>query len=327
MKGGEFLFERVLPRYALLIALCLVLIVLAVIEPALFSFRHFRNVLVTAAPLMLLSLPFTLCVRSGFTDLSFSRNAALTGVIAASLSQTPEADRMFAALPFVPVLVLAMILGAGICAAGSLFSRRYRVSALFSGALTALFLQGLLKVYLSRPDEPDRVLRQFTQTFVRFGGASIGGDPVFSLPMALVWTIIIAVVLILFSPRLSAAKPLYLAMAVGAVYGIAGTMAAAQTIALDAHFFMGSGLTALAGMLAGGTTFFSSPEQRHTPRAIRLSLALSIFGTWLCTALIYGIDFIVGRSGLAACIQVVIIAGGCLLGKYLPAAFKEKTWL
>jgi methyl-galactoside transport system permease protein len=311
--------------HCILAALLLALFVLVIVEPALFSFRHFHNILFEAAPLMLLAVPFALCVGRGHFDISFGRCAAFAGIVAASLLQSADfPGRMFEHLPHLPVILpilFVMLLCAGFSALNLFATIRLRLPPVATGLVFAGFFQGFITLYLARKDEHDRVLEHFTAGFLAFGTGVVGGDPP-SVP----WVVIVAFVICGALALLTKSKfarffvgtgkftLLPVVMICGCLYALSGTMTAAKTAVIDSHFMLGADFTALAGMLAGGVSLFggSNGGGAHSITGTVLGAAA---GTLLCTAVLYALDFIFPVNGVLLLTQTLIIGAALVLDR------------
>jgi methyl-galactoside transport system permease protein len=306
--------------HVILCILLLVLLALVIAEPALFSFRHFRNILFEAAPLMLLAAPFTLLVIRGHADISFGRCAAFAGIVAASLLQSADfSSRMFERLPHLPVILpilLVMLLCALFSTLNLLVTTRTHLPPVLTGLIFAGFFQGIITLYLARKDENDRVLEHFTAGFIAFGTGVAGGDPS-SIPWVVIAAFAICITLALFSWKFS--RPLGGKFALlpvviicGCLYALSGTMTAAKTAAIDSRFMLGADFSALAGMLAGGVSLFDRVRYANTAGVIG-SIFGATAGTLLCTAVLYAIDFIFPVNGVLLLTQTLIIGTALVL--------------
>jgi methyl-galactoside transport system permease protein len=298
------------------IILCLllfVLLVLVILEPALFSFRHFRNILFEAAPLMLLAAPFALCVIRGYVDISFGRCAAFAGIVAASLLQSADfSSRMFEHLPHLPAILpilLVMLLCALFSALNLLVTTRAHLPPVLTGLIFAGFFQGVITLYLARKDENDRVLEHFTAGFIAFGTGVVGGDPS-SIPWVVIAVFAICIALALVSWKFSrlisgTGKFAFLPVVIicGCLYALSGTMTAAKTAVIDSRFMFGADFSVLVGILAGGVSIFGGKG----------SVLGATAGTLLCTAVLYMIDFIFPVNGILLLTQTLIIGTALVL--------------
>jgi methyl-galactoside transport system permease protein len=297
--------------HAVLVALVLVVAVLVIAEPALFSFRHFRNILFEAAPLMLLAAPFALLTIRGHFDISFGRCAAFAGIVAASLLQSADfPGRMFEHLPRLPVLlplVLVMLLCAGFSALNLLMTTRLRLPPALTGLLFAGFFQGFITLYLARKDENDRVLEHFTAGFLAFGTGVVGGD----LP-SVPWVVIAAFAICIALAFVPRERLLPVVVVSGCLYALSGTMTAAKTAAIDPRFMFGADFSALAGMLAGGVSLVGKNEV-GSANSIQGAVLGAAAGTLLCTAVLYALDFIFPVNGVLLLTQTLIIGAALVL--------------
>jgi methyl-galactoside transport system permease protein len=307
-------------NHIILIALMLILLVLLIVEPALFSFRHFRNVLFEAAPLMLLAVPFALCVIRGYVDISFGRCAAFAGIVAASLLQSADfSGRMFERLPHLPVILpilLVMLLCAFFSALNLLTTTRLHLPPVLTGLIFAGFFQGFITLYLARKDENDRVLEHFTADFLAFGTGAIGSGTS-TVPWVVIIAFVICIAFALFTkskfahtlgsmagiPQQNNLAFLPIVIICGSLYALSGTMTAAKTAAIDSRFMFGADFAVFAGILAGGVSIFGGTG----------SILGAAAGTLVCTAVLYAIDFIFPVNGVLLLVQTLIIGAAFIL--------------
>jgi methyl-galactoside transport system permease protein len=291
------LFRAFVKSRCILIALLLAFLILLIAEPALFSFRHFRNILFDAAPLMLLAAPFAFCVIQKHIDVSFGRCAALMGIVAASLLQSADFPlRMFEKLPQLPVilpLLFVMLLGALFSGANLLITTRLRLPPVLTGLFFMGLFQGLITLYLARTDENDRILEHFATGFLAFGTDT----------RVVIAAFAICIAFALVVPKVSGASGItgksgFAVIAIcGCLYALSGVMTAARTATIGSTFMFGSAFSVLAGAVAGGVSLLGGKG----------SVLWATAGTLVCTAVLYAIDFIFPVSGVVLLVQTFII--------------------
>jgi methyl-galactoside transport system permease protein len=319
MKSLIAFVKELIKTHIIFDALLFASLVLVIAEPALFSFRHFRNILFEAAPLMLLAAPFALCVSRGHADISFGRCAAFAGIVAASLLQSADfSSRMFEHLPYLPVilpLLLVMLLCALFSGVNLFLTKKAHLHPALTGLLFAGFFQGVITLYLARKDENDRVLEHFTAGFLAFGTDAIGNGRS-SIPWVVIAAFIICIVLAVLSsklPRFFGGTGKFALLPVvaicGCLYALSGTMIAAKTAAIDSRFMFGADFAVLAGILAGGVSLFGENSNLRTVLG-------ATAGTLLCTAGLYAIDFIFPVNGVSLLVQTAIIGASLLCNRH-----------
>jgi ABC-type glucose/galactose transport system permease subunit len=207
-------------------------------------------------------------------------------------------------------------------------------------------LSGLSVTFLTGVDGEAKSFSAFARQFVAFGTGRIGRDPVYSLPIVVLVTIImLAVVFVMqrgqawrgrYGSISSTFNSLYVpgttiplkkmfrtmlpvAAIAGACYALGGVMIAAKT----AEITLGSGflpnsmngmlVPVLAGAFVGKVSIFGAKG----------SFLGASAGMLLVTAVFYALDFVLVPVGVQMCLQYLVIAFAVikdLYSRFPPAA-------
>ena len=98
--------RRALSEYGVVLALVLLVIIVALLQPAFLSFGNVSNVLAQWAPVAIMGIGMTYVVLTGGFDLSMAATYALAAVVAATLGQT-----LPPILAFIGAIAVAGIVG------------------------------------------------------------------------------------------------------------------------------------------------------------------------------------------------------------------------
>ena len=120
MAEKQIDWAQIFKKYGIIFILCIMVIAISIAKPNFLSSANLFNVLTQSSIFGILSLGVTLAIISKGIDLSLGSVLALSGVIAASFAQTPEAvGKFFPSLPLLPAIIpiLIALLFAALCGA------------------------------------------------------------------------------------------------------------------------------------------------------------------------------------------------------------------
>ncbi len=110
MAEKQIDWAQIFKKYGIIFILCIMVIAISIARPNFLSSSNLFNVLTQSSIFGILSLGVTLAIISKGIDLSLGSVLALSGVIAASFAQTPEAvGKYFPGMPLLPALIPILI--------------------------------------------------------------------------------------------------------------------------------------------------------------------------------------------------------------------------
>ncbi|NLL36335.1 MAG: galactose/methyl galactoside ABC transporter permease MglC [Fretibacterium sp.] len=339
-RGGEFgeleedvifsskTFANFMTRYAILLAMLVLVVVICVIQPRFMQIRVALDILTQSSTRLIIALGICFTLLIAGTDLSAGRMVGLAAVISTSMLQTAVyANRFFPDLPqvnlYLPILlaILAcMIFGA----LNGFLVARYDMHPFIATLATQVIIYGVCSLYFDLPPNNSQPIGGVRPDFAALGqtkflvGSAPGGFPGISIliPIAAVICVIIWFILnkTVFGKNVYAIGGNREAAVVAGInvfrsimgifilasclYGIGGVLEAARTAGATNQYGAGYELDAIAACVVGGVSLNGGIG--------RVSGIVS--GVLIFTVIQYGLQFINVSPMWQQVIKGVIIA-------------------
>ena len=183
---------QLLKKYGIIVVLVLMITGISIIKPRFLDATNIFNVLTQSCIFGIMALGMTFVIVSKGIDLSVGSVLAFSGVVAASLAQTPEAaDKYFPGLPMLPAIIpiIAALAVASLCGAisGALIAFTGIPAFIATLGMTTV-ARGLALIYtMGRP------ISTLSPGFTFFGG-KLGTVPlpvvVYAAMILIAWTLL-----------------------------------------------------------------------------------------------------------------------------------------
>ncbi|MBK5200494.1 MAG: galactose/methyl galactoside ABC transporter permease MglC [Spirochaetaceae bacterium] len=190
--------KKVLMDRAILFVLLLLIVIIAIINPKILSFRVLRDVLMQSSTKIMIALGMMLVILIGGVDLGAGRLVGMAAVVSASLLQNSDYIRRFypnmGPLPiFLPILI-AIIIGALWGIINGIVVAKFQVPAFIATLGSMLIIYGVNSIYFNLPPNNSQPIGGLRPDFTNLGSGSIGPIPII-LMFAIVCTIFMWVLL------------------------------------------------------------------------------------------------------------------------------------
>ncbi|MDK2805906.1 galactose/methyl galactoside ABC transporter permease MglC [Thermoanaerobacterium sp. CMT5567-10] len=296
-------FKDYLSQYAIYFVLLLLIVVIAIKNPAFISLRVLRDILSQSSTRIIVALGASFAILIGGADLSAGRMVGFAAVISASLLQTANyPNRFFPGLPQLPIIVPLLIT----IAVGFIFGllngfviSKFSVPPFIATLGSMVVIYGADNIYFSQPPNNSQPIAGLRSDFTHIGTGSIFGVP-YLIIIAALMTIIMWIIL----NKTSFGKDLYaiggnreaaivsgvnvtrrilLMFAIaGALYALAGFLEAARTGGATSEYGNMYELDAIAACVVGGWSVSGGVG----------TIPGIIVGVFIFTVINYGLTFI-----------------------------------
>ncbi len=227
-------------EYAIYIVLLILVVGIAIREPAFLSAGSLRNILLSSSTRVIIALGSALVLISGGVDLSAGRVVGLAAVLSASMLQIPEyARRFYPELPNLPLfvpLLIAVAAGLLIGLFNGLAVSKLRIAPFIATLGSMVIVYGLNLIYFDQEPNNSQPIGGLRPDFTALGSGSVASIPYIVIFAA----VVVGLIWILFNKTILGKN----------MYAIGGNKDAAKVsgINVDATLIK---IYAIAGALAG----------------------------------------------------------------------------
>lgn len=181
-----------LQKYAIVLVLLLLIVVISAIEPKFLSATNLFNVLTQSSIFGIMALGMTLVITSKGIDLSIGSTLALAGVVAASLAQVASATTVYypglTDLPVIIPIIAALAVGALVGAVNGGLIAYTGIPAFIATLGMMTIARGATLLYTG-----GKPVSQFTEGMM-FIGSKVGPVPVpviiYGIMIAITWVLL-----------------------------------------------------------------------------------------------------------------------------------------
>ncbi len=312
--------KTILLNNAIILALIVMVIVIAIIEPRFLQMRVLRDILSQSSTKLIIALGIAFTLLIGGTDLSAGRMVGLASVVAASMMQNPEyANRFFPDLPVIPVLipvVLAILACMVFGALNGILVSKFNLPPFIATLAVQVIVYGACSLYFDMPPNKSQPIGGISPSFSILGQYMLFDSIPILIIIALLFTVVIWFVLnkTVFGKNVYAIGgnrqaavvsginvPLTLMIIfvlAGAMYGVGGVLESARTAGATNNYGIGYELDAIAACVVGGVSLNGGVGK---VRGI-------VIGVLIFTVIQYGLSFIGLNPNWQQVIKGIIIA-------------------
>lgn len=292
---------------AILMALAIMVIVIAFIEPRFVQVRVMRDILAQSSTKLIIALGISLTLLIGGTDLSAGRQVGLAAVISASMMQTADyGNRFFPDLPQIAVIIPVLLAIAACLVFGSLNGlvvSRFNLPPFIGTLAMMVIVYGVNSLYFDMPPNNSQPIGGIRPDFSALGQAIVLKNSLnipILIPIAVFFAFIMWFVLnkTVFGKNIYAiggnrqaavvsginvkGTILLLFVIAAGMYGVGGVLEAARTAGATNNYGNGYELDAIAACVVGGVSLNGGVGK---VRGI-------IIGVLIFTVIQYGLSFI-----------------------------------
>lgn len=317
---------------ALIISLVVMIIIIAVIEPAFIQWRVFNDILTQSAVKMICALAMMFPLLLGGTDLAGGRQVGLAAVIVASLAQSRTYSNLFwPKLPNIPIIVPVLVGLAVVAVIGTV--NGLMVSKLHMAPFIATYgmasaVYGINQLYFAKEPNNSQPIGGIRESLTALSRFRVGGQISFLVVIAIVALVIVWFVL----NKTTFGKKIYLTGGNKDAAKVSGINVAKITIAC---FIIESLLMGLAGIMevarTGGAnaSYGNAYEFDAISACVVGGVSLSggigkvsgaFIGVIIFTLISYGLSFIGVNSNWQLVIKAIIICSAVALDMRKNAA-------
>ena len=190
--------KAVLMDRAISLVLLVLIIVIAIINPKILSFRVLRDILMQSSTKVIIALGMMLVILIGGVDLGASRLVGMAAVVSASLLQTPEYVRRFypnmGSLPIIVPIFIAILIGAFWGVLNGIVVAKFQVPAFIATLGSMLIIYGVNSIYFNLPPNNSQPIGGLRSDFTFLGSGSIGPIPIIVIfavvAMLIMWVLL-----------------------------------------------------------------------------------------------------------------------------------------
>ena len=267
-------------QYAIYLVFVVLVLVIAVREPAFLSLNNFRNILTMSATRIIIAMGMGAILITGGVDLSAGRQVGLAAVLSASLLQNLDYPRrMYQDMPALPLLV--PILGAMLaCGAfgvlNGFFVAKLKLPAFIATLGTQVAVYGCNSLYFDRPPYGAQPIGGLDRRFSTLGSGYIGFNGLYSIPYIVLIAVAVTLITYVLFNKTTYGKNIYaiggnaeaarvsgvnvertlilVYLIAGILFGLGGTLEAARTGGATNNYGNSYELDAIAACVVGGVS-------------------------------------------------------------------------
>lgn len=296
--------KKFLLNNAILLALMVLVIIIAIIEPRFMQMRVLRDILTQSSPKLIIALGICFTLLIGGTDLSAGRMVGLSAVISASMMQNADyANRFFPDLPQISV-VFPILLALVACIVFGLLNgflvAQFGMHPFIATLAVQVMIYGSNSLYFGMEPNKSQPIGGVRQDFAYIGQKMLFERIPILIVIAIVFTIIIWFILnkTVFGKNVYAiggnrqaavvsginvyATIIGIFILASAMYAIGGVLEAARTAGATNNYGSGYELDAIAACVVGGVSLNGGVGK---VRGI-------VVGVLIFTVIQYGLSFI-----------------------------------
>ena len=304
----------------ILLALFVLMIVIAIIEPRFIQFKVLVDILTQSSTRMIIALGICFTLLIGGTDLSAGRIVGLAAVVSASLMQTADyPQRFFPGLPQIPVILpvlIAILVAVVFGAINGFLVSKLGLQPFIATLAVQVMAYGVCSIYFSMPPNNAQPIGGIRADFAALGQTKLFGVVPILIPIALLFALAVWFILskTVFGKNVyavggnreaaavsgvSVTKTLFLVFILAAAfYAVGGILEAARTAGASNAYGFGYELDAIAACVVGGVSLSGGVGK---VRGV-------IIGVLIFTVIQYGLSFIGLSPYWQQVIKGVIIA-------------------
>jgi methyl-galactoside transport system permease protein len=267
-------------QYAIYLVFVVLVLVIAIKEPAFLSLNNFRNILTMSATRIIIAMGMGAILITGGVDLSAGRQVGLAAVLSASLLQNLDYPRrMYPDMPALPLLVpiLAAMLVCGFFGLlNGFFVAKLKLPAFIATLGSMVAVYGVNSLYFDRPPYGAQPIGGLDRRFSTLGSGYIGFDGLYSIPYIVLIAVAVTLITYVLFNKTTYGKNIYaiggnaeaarvsgvnvertliaVYMIAGILFGLGGTLEAARTGGATNNYGNGYELDAIAACVVGGVS-------------------------------------------------------------------------
>jgi methyl-galactoside transport system permease protein len=267
-------------QYAIYFVFVVLVLIIAIREPAFLSINNFRNILSMSATRIIIAMGIGGILITSGVDLGAGRQVGLAAVLSASMLQNLDySRRMYPDLPVLPLIVPILIAMAACGIFGfinGLIIAKLKVPAFIATLGTQVAVYGATSLYFDRPPYGAQPIGGLDSRFTTLGSGYIGPNGIYSIPYIVIIAAVVTVFIYILYNRTTYGKNIY---AIGGnaeaarvsgvnvertlivvytlaavLYGLGGSLEAARTGGATNNYGNGYELDAIAACVVGGVS-------------------------------------------------------------------------
>ncbi|AEF84760.1 galactoside transport system permease protein MglC [Treponema primitia ZAS-2] len=267
-------------QYAIYLVFVVLILVIAVKEPAFLSLNNFRNILTMSATRIIIAMGMGAILITGGVDLSAGRQVGLAAVLSASMLQNLDYPRrMYPDMPILPLLIpiLVAMLACGIFGfLNGFFIAKLKLPAFIATLGSMVAVYGVNSLYFDRPPYGAQPIGGLDRRFSTLGSGYIGVNGLYSIPYIVIIAVVITLITYVLFNKTTYGKNIYaiggnaeaakvsgvnvnrtlilVYTIAGVLFGLGGTLEAARTGGATNNYGNGYELDAIAACVVGGVS-------------------------------------------------------------------------
>ena len=267
-------------QYAIYLVFIVLVLVIAVREPAFLSLNNFRNILTMSATRIIIAMCMGAILITGGVDLSAGRQVGLAAVLSASLLQNLDYPRrMYPDMPVLPLLVpiLAAMFACGLFGTvNGLLVSKLKLPAFIATLGTQVAVYGCNSLYFDRPPYGAQPIGGLDRRFSSLGSGYIGFNGLYSIPYIVLIAVAVTLITYVLFNKTTYGKNIYaiggnaeaarvsgvnvertlilVYLIAGVLFGLGGTLEAARTGGATNNYGNSYELDAIAACVVGGVS-------------------------------------------------------------------------
>jgi methyl-galactoside transport system permease protein len=267
-------------QYAIYLVFVVLVLIIAVREPAFLSLNNFRNILTMSATRIIIAMGMGAILITGGVDLSAGRQVGLAAVLSASLLQNLDYPRrMYQDMPALPLLVpiLGAMLACGVFGfLNGFFVSKLKLPAFIATLGTQVAVYGCNSLYFDRPPYGAQPIGGLDRRFSTLGSGYIGINGLYSIPYIVLIAVVVTLITYVLFNKTTYGKNIYaiggnseaarvsgvnvertliiVYLIAGILFGLGGTLEAARTGGATNNYGNSYELDAIAACVVGGVS-------------------------------------------------------------------------
>lgn len=289
---------------AIILALGVMVIVIAIIEPRFIQMRVLRDILSQSSTRLIIALGISFTLLIGGTDLSAGRMVGLAAVVSASMMQTatygnrffPDLPQIWVAIPVILAILACLFFGL----LNGILVSRFNLPPFIGSLAVMSIIYGACTLYFNMEPNKSQPIGGIRPDFAALGQKFLWDKIPVLIPIALFVTVVIWFLLnhTVFGKNVYAiggnrqaavvsginvrATILIIFVLASALYGIGGVLEASRTAGATNNYGFGYELDAIAACVVGGVSLNGGVGK---VRGI-------VIGVLIFTVIQYGLSFI-----------------------------------
>jgi methyl-galactoside transport system permease protein len=267
-------------QYAIYLVFVVLVLIIAIREPAFLSLNNFRNILTMSATRIIIAMGMGAILITGGVDLSAGRQVGLAAVLSASLLQNLDYPRrMYPDMPVLPLLIpiLGAMLVCGVFGfLNGFFVSKLKLPAFIATLGSMVAVYGVNSLYFDRPPYGAQPIGGLDRRFSTLGSGYIGFDGLYSIPYIVIIAVVVTLITYVLFNKTTYGKNIYaiggnaeaarvsgvnvertlilVYLIAGLLFGLGGTLEAARTGGATNNYGNGYELDAIAACVVGGVS-------------------------------------------------------------------------